>query len=629
MILIILMVNVILGLVVAGDYGESWDEYGDFKYGEESLLAYVKPEELKPHGDRGNYGPFYLMVASVSSDVFRYLSPIWLTSEGRHFSNYLAFQVGVFFFYVLALRYMERLTAIAVTLLFAFQPLLFGHGFINQKDIPFMAAFSAAVALGLSATDNWARQITRPDATAVRTQDETTISAWRSIVDDWDHVNGRLKAGLVLSLALAGLLAVDLLCGWVVLPWIQETVAAAYRGNAWWPVNWMFQWIAQDAYKTPEVLYIEKATTAYLWLRVPLMLLAFAPAVVAARRSFAGTIRAVGQAWFQTRLLLLSAAVALGLCNSIRVAGPLAGTLVSLAFVARLGRKSIPPLLAYWVTAGLTMYATWPFLWPAPIQRLWGSIRLMGDFPSHSVLFNGRDISSRALPWDYLPRLLGLQLTEPAVLLIVIGALLSAIAFLRSSGDRLGLTLVGLWIGVPAAAVILFRAPVYGNLRQLLFILPPMFLLAGIGLSTLLKVLRLRIFQVIAICLVLIPGFIGNVGLHPYEYTYYNVFVGGLNGAAGRFETDPWCISYREAAMHVNQIAPTGATVAVWGPDTGVATFARKDLIVVNEAILQGKPDFVLACEGAINEPGFYSYMEVIYEVRRGKAILAVVKAPP
>ena len=48
--------------------------------------------------------------------------------------------------------------ALAATLLFAMQPMIYGHAFINQKDIPFMTFVILAVAAGMSAFDSWAQQ---------------------------------------------------------------------------------------------------------------------------------------------------------------------------------------------------------------------------------------------------------------------------------------------------------------------------------------------------------------------------------------------------------------------------------------------------------------------------------------
>jgi hypothetical protein len=50
------------------------------------------------------------------------------------------------------------------------------------------------------------------------------------------------------------------------------------------------------------------------------------------------------------------------------------------------------------------------------------------------------------------------------------------------------------------------------------------------------------------------------VRLHPDEYVYFNQTVGGLKGAYGRFDTDYWGNSYREAVKaltaHLEQTEP-------------------------------------------------------------------------
>lgn len=45
------------------------------------------------------------------------------------------------------------------------------------------------------------------------------------------------------------------------------------------------------------------------------------------------------------------------------------------------------------------------------------------------------------------------------------------------------------------------------------------------------------------------------VMLHPYQMTFFNSLVGGLHGAAGRYETDYWITSYREAMDWISEQA--------------------------------------------------------------------------
>jgi len=60
-------------------------------------------------------------------------------------------------------------------------------------------------------------------------------------------------------------------------------------------------------------------------------------------------------------------------------------------------------------------------------------------------------------------------------------------------------------------------------------------------------------------------------GLHPYQTTYFNALVGGVAGADGRYDTEYWLTSYREAIEWVNaHAAPRGdavTTVVVAGDE--------------------------------------------------------------
>ena len=61
------------------------------------------------------------------------------------------------------------------------------------------------------------------------------------------------------------------------------------------------------------------------------------------------------------------------------------------------------------------------------------------------------------------------------------------------------------------------------------------------------------------------PGWLASFHLHPYQYIYYNSFIGGPQGAFRRYETDYWMTSFREATAYVNSVAPENARLIVWG----------------------------------------------------------------
>jgi len=75
-----------------------------------------------------------------------------------------------------------------------------------------------------------------------------------------------------------------------------------------------------------------------------------------------------------------------------------------------------------------------------------------------------------------------------------------------------------------------------------------------------------------------LPGIIAGIQLHPYEYIYYNSFIGGERGAQGRFELDYWATSYRAAMDYVNGVAPANGKIFVAGPSYIAEIYARRDL---------------------------------------------------
>jgi 4-amino-4-deoxy-L-arabinose transferase-like glycosyltransferase len=99
-------------------------------------------------------GPFYFMVFTVTARLFQALNHRWLFTDGLHLTNLLVFLAGLFFFYRIALRLLPRGVALFATALYATQPVLFGHGFINQKDTPLMAFFLASVETGWRAVES-------------------------------------------------------------------------------------------------------------------------------------------------------------------------------------------------------------------------------------------------------------------------------------------------------------------------------------------------------------------------------------------------------------------------------------------------------------------------------------------
>jgi hypothetical protein len=133
------------------------------------------------------------------------------------------------------------------------------------------------------------------------------------------------------------------------------------------------------------------------------------------------------------------------------------------------------------------------------------------------------------------------------------------------------------------------------------------------------------------IALVLLPGLIGIVRLHPYEYIYYNTLIGGEAGALRRFELDYWGTSYREAAGWLNERAPQDANVWVDGPAHLLDMYLREDLNLYStyEVERAERYDYVVSTTRYDLDLKSYPDAGVVHEIERNGALLTVIKHIP
>lgn len=445
-ILILIAVNVLIGLFTFRDYGTAWDEPLFYSYGDALGYAYSPKEWFSgdfdlynSYGasgdDHKNRGPAYLFLARNIVYAVEALGsdPI----EAWHLVNFLFFQFGVYFLYRISKRWMSDSSALFTAVFFSFQPLLWGHAFINPKDPPFMTFFLAAVCYGFEMVDA----------------------------------------------------------------------------------------VTQDSKD-------------------------------------------------KTRKILL-ASFFLGIGTSIRVLGPFAGLLVVFysigksfepnlrVSVSQWLKRYFPPMLRYGILAILVMFLTWPYLWESPLRNFIDVFRFMSDNPTQlAILFGGDIYRAGELPIRYMPFMLATTLTEPVVPVFLTGIPLGYWQIDRSKdeakrGQLVSLSLLLLWFLTLFAYVLLRRPAMYDGIRHFLFTLPPIFVFAGLGFETIFEVLQKWIKPTIWLragvgAVLLLPGLYGIFRLHPYQYTYYNFYIGGTSGAFRSYETDYWLTCYKDAVEELN-----------------------------------------------------------------------------
>lgn len=458
---LLLVINLTAGLLTFRAYGLSWDEPLFYAYGDALEYAYSVPDILngtldleKSYGPSGDdhktRGPAYLALTRGLVYGLENLTGLE-RYEAWRLVNFLTFQTGAALVYFLILRLLDKKhpwAALAGTALFTWQPLLWGHAFINPKDPSFLVFFSAAFLSGLRMVE----EFNRPDTKPIR------IFGWA---------------------ALAGAL--------------------------------------------------------------------------------------------------------LGAATAIRILAPLAGALV-LAYALFLNREgakntkkepgknfaSFAPsrlkkftwFLPYGLAAILSMLALWPYLWAEPLRRFVEVFQFMSANPTQlQVLFNGEMYRAYDLPRRYLPVYLLITLSEPVWPLFFIGLGTAAWRIWKKSLNWITPSLLLAWFAIPFAYVLLKRPPMYDGFRHFLFIIPPVFILAGLGLAALIAWLKPVWLKIAFAALLLFPGLLSIPKLHPYEYTYYNAFVGGTRGAFRQYETDYWLTCYKESMQELKRIAPNARLV--------------------------------------------------------------------
>ena len=230
----------------------------------------------------------------------------------------------------------------------------------------------------------------------------------------------------------------------------------------------------------------------------------------------------------------------------------------TLAFAIRAALRLLPAfLIAYAI-----MIAAWPWAGLAPLNPL-RAVAAFDNFryPINTIL-DGHVYRMADVPRWYVPVYVGIKLT----LLLLVGAGIAVVlaALPRSAGGAIGdvwrkeTALVAAAALLPLICAVVVHAPGDTGMRHFLFVVPPIAVLAGLGLSG--ALCRLQAFNPVAgaaglaiVLLALGCNATTLYRLHPDEYLFFNPLVGGLQGASRLYATDYWVNTMPEAVADLEQ----------------------------------------------------------------------------
>jgi hypothetical protein len=128
------------------------------------------------------------------------------------------------------------------------------------------------------------------------------------------------------------------------------------------------------------------------------------------------------------------------------------------------------------------------------------------------------------------------------------------------------------------------------------------------------------------------PGLAAIFRLHPYEYTYYNSFIGGTDGAFRKYETDYWLTCYKDAVQQLNDITSQPVRLFVKREAYVAAPYANANIRVLDlrnttEQVQSG--DYVLVNTRLNDDHSTFRDALNVIEIKRGHATFCFVRQIP
>lgn len=200
-----------------------------------------------------------------------------------------------------------------------------------------------------------------------------------------------------------------------------------------------------------------------------------------------------------------------------------------------------------------TVYATWPYLWPDPVDRFVESWERFARHDESWNIFEGGFVRASEVPLRYVPR--WFALTTPPVVL-ALGAVGAVRILARSAAGwrgvpfntpaRFPLLLVLLAVG-PVPGVWLIDSLLYDGWRHMYFLYAPFLLVAAFGIQWLLPGRGTILRMGVAVLAVAGVGatLVSSARIHPHQNMYFNALADRADGLAAAYEMDYYGQSLR------------------------------------------------------------------------------------
>ncbi|MBT3241102.1 MAG: hypothetical protein HON98_09185 [Chloroflexi bacterium] len=160
LLLIFVSINLLVGIIIVPDFGRSTDESVESTRAELAINMYSGNTAVNPfenYEQLGHSRYYGTAISGLVSVIEQYVFPNedHSTKVFAHFTQFLFFQAAIIGLFLLSRFFFDGWISLSLAILFATQPLLFGHAFINPKDIPLLTTFLFTIIVGFSMVDNW------------------------------------------------------------------------------------------------------------------------------------------------------------------------------------------------------------------------------------------------------------------------------------------------------------------------------------------------------------------------------------------------------------------------------------------------------------------------------------------